>query len=344
MNYFQYLLQRYIDNTATRKEREQLAEHWDELMDDLMWHEKDVDDNETPTEKNFKEEVFVKIVAEYPELAKGQQPEQQRQLMPAQRPVATLWLKLAAAVVIMAAGTALYYYGIRQQQPLPATSQIENADRLYTFSGTRYVKLPDGSKVLLNEGSVLGYHTSFGQHVREVTLTGEAYFDVQPDATKQFIVRSGKVTTSVLGTAFNVKAYPHDGNITVTVTRGKVHVGVDKKEFGTIGSNEQIAVNTHTDVHVKLAVNANDATAWEKDFLIFDNLSLSEAAGLIGRRYNVKVTLANDNLKRCRITATFLYNADLEKVLTAVSRVVGATYVLSEGSVRIEGKGCGVEK
>lgn len=70
------------------------------------------------------------------------------------------------------------------------------------------MRLPDGSTVLLNEGSELSYSTSFGKQAREVTLTGEGYFDVQHNLSKPFKVLTGNVTTTVLGTAFNIKAYP----------------------------------------------------------------------------------------------------------------------------------------
>jgi len=122
----------------------------------------------------------------------------------------------------------------------------------------RFLQLPDGSTVLLNGDSKLNYDKDFGVTNREVTLSGEAYFDVRHDRLP-FIVHTGKVRTTVLGTAFNIRAYKDQHDIKVTVTRGKVRVETDRQVLGTIAPNEQIAFNTTTDVFHLNRVNADSA-------------------------------------------------------------------------------------
>ncbi|WP_163024732.1 FecR family protein, partial [Pseudomonas viridiflava] len=85
------------------------------------------------------------------------------------------------------------------------------------------VNMPDGSTVILNNNSSISYPKVFGVK-RAVTLTGVGYFDIRHDLKKSFTVHTGNLSTVVLGTAFNIKAYDRDHEISVTVTRGKVSV------------------------------------------------------------------------------------------------------------------------
>jgi transmembrane sensor len=208
-------------------------------------------------------------------------------------------------------------------------------------NGKRYIRLQDGSTVLLNEGSQLDHPADFAKDKREVTLTGEAYFDIRSDPKRPFIVHTGKVKTTVLGTAFNIKAYPGQKQVTVTVTRGKVKVGDNKKTFGIIIPNESIAVNTEINTYKLERVNAEDAVEWKKQYLVLDDISLEEASVLIGNKYHVNISFSKEEMKNCRINATFLNNETLEQVLTVVTGVVNATYSLQPNDqVIFNGDGC----
>jgi transmembrane sensor len=249
------------------------------------------------------------------------------------------WIAAAAALVI-AVCTGWWTFRVEPVRQQLITLQEEKPEPA-VFRGKQFVHLPDGSTVLLNEGTELSYSASFGEQAREVTLTGEGYFDVQHDPSKPFKVLTGKITTTVLGTIFNVKAYSGQQEIKVTVTRGKVQVGDDERTFGIITPNQQMAVNTTTNDFVQTNLKAETAEAWKSQYLILDDVSMEEAAKTIAEKYKAKITLANDDLKMCRISATFLNGEDLDHVLTVVSGVVQATYTMQPGgNVKIEGKGC----
>ena len=96
---------------------------------------------------------------------------------------------------------------------------------------TKTVHLPDGSTVVLNTSSRLD-----DTKPREVTLIGEGYFDIQKAPGQPFLVHTGKLTTRVLGTTFNIRAYPGDKSIQITVTKGRVQVmNANRKHLGTLG-------------------------------------------------------------------------------------------------------------
>lgn len=207
--------------------------------------------------------------------------------------------------------------------------------------GKKYIRLQDGSTVLLNEGSKLDYPDEFKGKLREVTLTGEAYFDIKHDPSRPFIVHTGKVNTVVLGTAFNIKAYPAEHEITVTVTRGKVKVGDNKKTFGVITPNESISVNTVVNTYKEEKVNAEYVIEWKKEYLVLDDITLEDASALINARYHINVSFSKESLRQCRISATFLDNESLEQVLTVITAVVNATYTMQPNDqVIISGEGC----
>ncbi|UII24716.1 FecR domain-containing protein [Fulvivirga maritima] len=210
------------------------------------------------------------------------------------------------------------------------------------FSGKQNINLPDGSTILLNADSKLHYMAShFGDSLREVYLEGEGYFDIKSDKTRPFIVHTGSVNTKVLGTAFNIKAYQNSTSVEVTVTRGKVQVGDQKKTYGVITPNQQIKVNTETNEFKQQEVASEKVVAWKQMYIIMDDMSLKDAVAQLSTRYKKTIVLNNDALGNCHITGTFLEEQTLDHVLNVLCSVVQATYTYEEdGSVLIKGKGC----
>lgn len=264
-------------------------------------------------------------------------------LIPLAKPVRKIpsWYTVAAAIVVV--GLAIWFFIPGKNEPGAqlAKNDTNSLQPVSDARGKKYIRLQDGSTVLMNEGSHLEYPDNFGANTREVILTGEAYFDIRHDAARPFIVHTDKVSTTVLGTAFNVKAYPEQKEITVTVTRGKVKVSDDKKTFGVITPNESIAVNRDNKTYRQERVNAEDAVEWKKQYLVLDNISLEDAAILINAKYHVAISFSNEALRQCRISATFLNNETLEQVLSVVAGVVGADYSLQPNDQAIiSGEGC----
>ena len=245
------------------------------------------------------------------------------------------WLKAAAITAFISiAGAALYL--------LTNDQKTTRTDRVALVSQQpKYLRLSDGSKVILNHESKLEFADSFNdKEVREVYLTGEAFFDIAHD-TKPFIVHTGKISTTVLGTAFNVKAYPDQDNITVTVTRGKVRVSNEIKVLGILSPDDQITFNKH-DEHAEVqAVKSKDIVSWTEKDIYFDNVSMLEAAEELSGRFNVNITFENENIKACRFTATFVRGEDLKQILDVICEFNQAKYVFTEtGNIEVSGNGC----
>ena len=204
----------------------------------------------------------------------------------------------------------------------------------------RVIHLPDGSTVILNKHSQLDYPVAFASGAREVTLNGEAYFDIVHRAGQPFLVHTGKIVTNVLGTAFNIKAYPGERAIEVTVDHGKVQVLKGRVSMGLLTDNQQIRYDRGRDDYARNTVNVKPVIAWKPAEISFDDITMEEAAREIGRRFNVNVVFANPVLKDCHVTATFYLEDDLDEIMTVICGVSQSNFVIQGDKIVIDGKGC----
>ncbi|SEW54230.1 FecR family protein [Chitinophaga arvensicola] len=224
--------------------------------------------------------------------------------------------------------------------PVAQTVPAKAADDIVEVQ-TKFVRLPDGSTVLLADNSRLEYNRDFNDGKREVKLWGEGYFDIKDLPGKPFVVKTGKLSTLVLGTAFNVKSSADQQQVVVTVTRGKVKVADEKNNYGVLVADQQLSVDMTTSKVAWAKVKSKEVVKWKDEFLVLDDVSLEEAAVMIGDKYHVKILFANESLKRCRIAGTFFHHQPLEKVLTIVCGVANAEYTICPNDkVILSGEGC----
>lgn len=248
------------------------------------------------------------------------------------RPRHLLW-RVAAAAAILLVGLSLIW----QLMPGPAQLTI-----LQTATNEKkQIELSDGSKIWLNARTELKYPQKFAGKTREVFLTGEAYFDIKHDSHKAFIVHTGNLVTTVLGTAFNIKAGQKDNLITVTVTRGKVSVSEGKRLLGFITPNQQISYNKLNKMPAKVQVNAAAVIAWQESDIRFEDITFEDAAKTLTDRFHVKIIFANDQIKSCRFSGAALSGKNIDQILKVLCAFNNATYQHNkDGSIYIKGKGC----
>lgn len=255
---------------------------------------------------------------------------------PDAKPAQTSWLRIAASIAAIAtAGFIFYQYTAPKMPPVEKMLAEE-------VSARQFIKLPDGSTVLLNSGSTLDYPEIFDGPTREVTLSGEAYFDIRHHATRPFIVRTGSLRTTVLGTTFNVKAYAGDDNITVTVTSGRVKVSDEKKVLGIIDPNQQISFSKATQQSEQKEVKSEEVVAWAEKDIFFDDVTLSEAVMILEERFDVDIQLDKAEIGDCKFTATFVRGEDLYQILDVICAFNATTWTeVDTDTIRVKGTGCG---
>lgn len=250
----------------------------------------------------------------------------------------TWWKAAAVLAPIIGIGALLWF--TRPAAPAAANASPVLAVAAKKPDSKRFILLPDSSTVVLREGSSLKYPEQFNGPTREVTLVGEGYFDIKSVPDKPFLIRSGKVLTTVLGTAFNIKAYPNQPSVTVTVKNGKVKIEEAEggKLLGVLTPDQQIVYNTGK--VETTPVKAAETVAWLKKGMDFNAVPFEDIAQQINEQYHVNIRFANDVMKQCRIRATFEGTETLDRVLFVLCTVSNASYTISGDEVVISGQGC----
>ena len=243
-----------------------------------------------------------------------------------------LMYRVAAVLVLAGSLGWLSYRLLFMGQDHPAANLVTLVTADQKLSKT----LPDGTKILLNRHSTLTYPTAFADDQRNVTLTGEAFFDVTPDATRPFRIQARPTVVQVLGTSFNVQAY--DNNVTVAVRTGKVRFSGGRKAV-LLTQNQQATFEATADTIRRTPHLSANVFAYKTGQLAFDNEPLRDVVKTINQVYNADIRLANARLDNCRLTTRF-DKTSLENVLTVTAETFGLRIRHEGQQVILEGAGC----
>lgn len=220
--------------------------------------------------------------------------------------IAQFYKYAAIIVVAILLGSLGYYIGFRNQMP-EVYSEIISAEKQVL---KEYV-LPDGSVVALNSNSKLEFPKQFASDIREVTIIGEAFFDVKPNPEKPFVINAGNTQVKVLGTSFNVRAYPESETVEVVVKTGKVQV--IRKTDDLLAESQEVFLTPGEKVILfnernllEKSVNANlNFLAWKTNDLIFNETPLSEVIQCLEKVYHIEIQLNEKELNDLLLTAHF---------------------------------------
>jgi ferric-dicitrate binding protein FerR (iron transport regulator) len=184
--------------------------------------------------------------------------------------------------------------------------------------GQYKIVLPDGSTVWINSASTLKYPASFaGQRTREVYLTGEAYFEIAPDKIRPFIVKSATQEARVLGTHFDINAYPDNADIKTTLLEGGLEVkSLLHGDSCRLRPGKQAVVSEGISVR---DVDVENVTDWKDGYFIFHEEALDDILVRLSRWYNVDI-VCRDNVRKVKLEGIIARNTILSEVLTMLSR------------------------
>jgi ferric-dicitrate binding protein FerR (iron transport regulator) len=190
--------------------------------------------------------------------------------------------------------------------------------------------LPDGTKVILNAASSIKYPSSFlGAINRKVELTGEAYFEVAKDKVHPFLVYSKGQTVEVLGTHFNISAYPDDNLSKTTLLEGSVKINNQ-----LLKPNEQFIRSATTEQIV--AVNTDEAVAWTQGYFMFNDEPLENILSRISRWYNVEIIYKNQEIKKKKFLGSITKYDQLSKTLNLLAKTKDVSFEITGNKVFVD--------
>ncbi len=236
------------------------------------------------------------------------------------------------------------------EQLLPSDETIEVVN---SGQDKRLITLPDGSSVLLKRNSKIAYPVAFGETQREVHLTGEAFFEIAKDPSKPFLVRAQEFTTRVLGTSFNVSAYPDNGEVSVFVKTGKVSVYRSVSDSPAAADSLVLIPNQQafftrdnkTIVPKESVKEQKLVVSREIGEMLFeyDETLVSEIFRQLEEAYNVTISYDRNVLGNCPVTASLTGEPFHEK-LKLICMAVRADFRIDNNDVVITGSGCDEDK
>lgn len=240
----------------------------------------------------------------------------------------------AAALVILVFGI----YAILRLQTTKV-KEIEIAANSSVVGDT----LPDGSYITLNKESKLKYSAHFNDGKRLVKLTGEAFFEVAKDPLKPFVVDAGIAKVKVLGTVFNVSAYPGK-DIQITVNKGRVlFFALDPRTGDTLSilltTGMSGVMRQGTLKPVVVEKSSPDNLFWANRTLDFSGTPLSEVFVLVKTYYGVKISVSTPDILNCRLTASFV-NEPVNNIMTVIAESLELKLSVEGNNYYFSGNGC----
>jgi transmembrane sensor len=244
-------------------------------------------------------------------------------------------MRVAAILIVGLTGLLSF---LRYYKPAPAV--ITYAEINVEKGKRKKITLPDGTVVTMNALSVLRIPSNFGKQTRELSLTGEGVFDVKSDENKPFIIHTGKLKTTVLGTSFDIKAYPGEKDIQVAVLTGKVRVERDQEILAEgITHNQVLTYNEQRNEHTLKMANAAEIAAWQANRFYFQQATIKEIAAVLERQYNISISLSGSMKRSCRYTLQ-LKNETIENAMHLLSQLSGITYRINNNEIKINTASC----
>ena len=315
----QYLFGKHLREESNEGEFEELIDLLNTGdADDLDFQMKELWDSQQPTSSYLKvdwQQILSNVISSDEPLPATQNKKSTISIK--------FWFGIAAAILIILSFTAIIFNRYADLKNAP----IRLVQKSAPLNQINVIRLNDGSRVTLNAGSSLRYSKKFNGNLREVFLIGEGFFEVAHNPQKPFIVHAGQIKTQVLGTSFNISAFPASKTCKVTVVTGKVVVmeTVSNKK-AILLPNQQAVFNLKNKTFTSTSLKTNkQVLEWRRGKMAFDDVTILEIADEMFKRYGVHIKLGSPELAKVHMNITF--NDDtLENMLTIISSLTNSNY------------------
>jgi transmembrane sensor len=247
---------------------------------------------------------------------------------------------LPIAIFILAAAGAFWtFMGTGTKEPVVTT--VQSLTKKFTErKEQRYLLLPDSTEVWLNAASSLEFPDKFKGNKREVFLTGEAFFDVKHADNFPFLIHTKNITTTVVGTAFNIRAYPDQKVITVSVSRGKVKVSRNDELIATLTKGQQVKVNNTKDKDkdqvIEEEIAVEKINSWQQGDLNYDDMTFEDIVKDLQNVFNVEIRIEDPAIRQLSINTSFSRDIGAQKAVAILCRITNKQLVNKNGTLIIK--------
>ncbi|HEY3371873.1 MAG TPA: FecR domain-containing protein [Prolixibacteraceae bacterium] len=249
----------------------------------------------------------------------------------------TFWISFLkyAAIFILAFGLGTMSVYFIKRSDHRDYSSLYNTIRV-SYGEQSQITLYDGTKVWLNSGTKFRYPVAFSPTTRDVFIEGEAYFEVAKDASHPFVVNAGQLKVQVLGTHFDVCAYPEDHEFSTTLVEGSVNATNTTNGKGVkLNPGEQVILNRETNELKRLNVDIELYTSWKENLLKFEDAPFEEVIKKMERWYDVRIQVDPAINTRERYTMT-IKTESLREMLQLIAKTTKIKYEINVNTVLIK--------
>lgn len=245
-------------------------------------------------------------------------------------------MKVAATVLVVAAA---FFFSLTYEKHLGENQEADRQPIVFQTQDeeNRNIILVDGTNISLNSNSKITVSADYLQGSREITLNGEAYFDVAHNPDKPFIIHANQSSVEVLGTAFNVRSHPAQNNVQVAVVDGRVvfqntvSSGIGTEELSVTLSKGQYGYMDLTQRTILVdGLAVENYLAWKEGRFAFEGLTLSQVCTQLNRIYEIECSFENSSISELKLTSNFT-NESPEKTLDVIALSLGVEYETENG-------------
>jgi transmembrane sensor len=309
------LLRHYLSGKTNEAQRK-LIDDWYHSVDDTtpigLWEEEG-------TRNAIKGRVQLQILARINNNAAG------RKVIPLRTRLAA-----AACIAVLLISASWLFLANRHRETITYFTVTA------PFGEIKQISLPDSTRVWLKSGTTLQYSSQYGKQTRHLQLVGEAFFAVQKDGSKPFIVKTGKLETKVLGTAFNIQAYSNRPSIQVWVEHGRVQVSDSTAVITELSKGKRLQWD-RADGHYNIdSLDWKQALAWQKGILLLESATFSELSFELKEIYGVELVTNSSGIRSQHYDAKFfIHKTSVNDIVATLAEVHGIRYRIERKTITL---------
>lgn len=243
------------------------------------------------------------------------------------------WTPRLKRIVYTTAAAVMLLFALQMGWYIAQHRAIDVIETITEAGQKSNIILPDGSRVWLNSASRVSYNSDFNVKNRNISLQGEAYFEVAEGHDHPFVVKAQDISVTAIGTKFNIRAYNEDNTVTTTLVEGKVMTEASSQTL-MLNPNQEAVYDKVSGIISKSDLK-DDAYAvpWMQNSILFQDHSLEEIAAILERMYNVNIVFDDDTVRKYSFTG-LIRNNSLSNILELISGTSPVNYTMTTDTIR----------